>query len=184
MAGQFRVYSACSLDGFLAGENDDLSWLPGPEDGEPVAVEGVVTYEAFMADVGVILMGRRTFDVVRGFGEWPYGQMPVRVLTHRALPEDVPDSVCAIAGELSDVLATALSVANGSDVYVDGGSLIRQVMDAGRIDEWILTVVPTFLGRGIPVYGGEQRHELECVGQVRYGRMVQLRLTRKAAAEG
>ncbi len=180
MAGQIRVYSACSLDGFLAGEEDDLSWLPGPQDGEPVAEEGVVTYEAFMADVGVILMGRRTFDVVRGFGEWPYGDVQVRVLTHRELPEDIPSTVRAVSGEMSAVLDSALSDADGADVYVDGGSLIRQAMDADRVDEWILTMVPTFLGRGIPLYGGEQRHALECTRQVRYGGMLQLHLTRKA----
>lgn len=183
MAGRIRVYSACSLDGFLAGEDDDLSWLPGPEDGEPAAGKGVVTFNDFMGDVGVMLMGRRTFDVVHGFGGWPYGDVPVLVLTHRPLPLDSPETVSAICGELNDVLDNVLAVAGESDVYVDGGTLIRQLMDVDRVDEWILSVMPTFLGKGIPVYGGDERHALTCVSHVRYGDMVQLRLVRKVVTD-
>jgi len=77
MSGQLRVFCACSLDGFLAGEGDDLSWLPEPEDGAPAEDHG---YDAFMEGIGALLMGRTTYDVVRGFDvAWPYGDRPVIV---------------------------------------------------------------------------------------------------------
>ena len=76
-ASLIRVYIACSLDGFIAGPGDDLSWLPGaqggssPEPSEVITDDGALTFEDFITDVGALLMGRRTHDVVAGFGgDW------------------------------------------------------------------------------------------------------------------
>ncbi len=54
MPGHVRVYIASSLDGFIAGPNDDLSWLTGPDAANPGGDTdpGALTYEAFIADVG------------------------------------------------------------------------------------------------------------------------------------
>lgn len=72
---KLRVYIATSLDGFIAGPDDDLSWLTGAEPGEtpsappaPDPESGALSLEDFLAEVGCVLMGRRTFDVVQGFG--------------------------------------------------------------------------------------------------------------------
>ena len=109
-----RVYMACSLDGFIAGPDDDLSWLsptePEPPPAEPPQDEptslpadsGALSFEAFMAQVGAMLMGRRTYDVVAGMtaeAAWPYGELPVLVATRRPLQPSQP-TVRAISGEL------------------------------------------------------------------------------------
>jgi dihydrofolate reductase len=155
MSGRVRVFIASSLDGFIAGEHDDLSWLPGPS-GEPSEDHG---YTAFMADVGALLMGRRTYEVVRSFGAWPYSK-PVLVASHRDLP-DPPADVRAIRGSISELIAQARAAADGGDVYLDGGELIRQALDAGLLDELIVTIVPFVLGRGVPLFAGvAQRHAL------------------------
>jgi dihydrofolate reductase len=178
--GRVRVYIASSLDGFIAGPDDDLSWLP-TEAVEPEDSGGAVTYEAFIADVGALLMGRRTFEVVHGFeGPWPYDK-PVLVVTHRPLPEDAAGGVQAVSGSVAEIVATAREVAGDQDVYVDGGSLVRQVTDAGLVDEWILTLVPTVLGGGHSLFAGvAERHALRVVDVHRYGPMVQLVLAPRA----
>ncbi len=175
--GRIRVYIAMSMDGFIAGEDDDLDWLDAasPETSETDAV----TFTGFMADVGALLMGRRTYDVVRGFeGPWPYGDTPVLVATHRAL-DDAPDTVEGVSGSIDSVLDRALAAAAGRDVYVDGGRMIQQAVDSGRVDELIVTVVPTLLGAGVPLFGALSTGPLqfEFAEPRRYGSMVQLRLT-------
>ncbi len=151
-----RAFLASSLDGFIAGEGDDLSWLPQPGPGD-----GDFGFGAFLQDVGALLVGRRTYDAVAGFGgEWPYGSRPVLVATHRPLSPGVP-SVRAVAGEAAALVGEAKRAAAGRDVYVDGGEVLRQVMDAGLLDELTLTLVPVMLGRGRPLGGGgQQRHAL------------------------
>jgi dihydrofolate reductase len=183
-----RVYLACSLDGFLAGPGDDLGWLDEPDggaDGVDAGEDdrrgpdtGALGFEDFLADVGALLMGRRTYEVVAGFeAPWPYGARPVLVATHRPLEPVVPQ-VRAVAGDIGALLAEARRVAAGGDVYLDGGALIRQAVDAGAVDEYVLTLAPVILGAGVPLFAGvAQRRRLALVAHHRYGRdMVQLLL--------
>ena len=174
-----RVYIASSFDGFIAGPGDDLSWLPGAD---PTASEGVldgpthsqgsgsVGYAEFMERVGALLMGRRTFDVVLGFGgEWPYAERPVLVATHRPLATDIP-SVEPVSGSIEQLIAHAKHRAGNKDVYLDGGNLIRQALDAGLVDDLIVTLVPELLGQGHPLFAGlEQRRSLEFTGHYPFG---------------
>lgn len=158
MPSRVRVFVACSLDGFIAGSDDDLSWLPGP------VGEDDYGYGAFMAGVGALLMGRRTYDVVEGLpGAWPYGDRPVLVATTRALtPSNA--TVRAVAGPIDTLVQAAREAAGDRDVYIDGGNLIRQALDAGLVDELTITLVPMVLGEGLPLLAGTKaRHSLERV---------------------
>lgn len=152
MAGLARVFIATSLDGFIAGPGDDLSWLPAPGS---IPEGGDFGYSAFMAQVGALLMGRTTYDVVSGFGgEWPYGDKPVLVATHRPLTPRVP-TVRAVQGTPVELLALARAAAGPAhDVYVDGGATIRALFEADLIDHAIVTVVPVVLGAGSPLFAG------------------------------
>jgi dihydrofolate reductase len=178
MPGRVRVFIASSLDGFIAGPDDDLSWLPDPEPGQDHG------YGAFMADIGALLMGRRTFDVVMGFGvEWPYGERPVLIATHRAMPQ-APASVRAVTGSITELVALALAAADGRDVYIDGGNLIRQALDAGLIDEMVVTLIPVVLGAGYPLFAGaQQRHSFELVDLTQFaGGLISLRYRPRRAS--
>lgn len=153
MPGPVRVFIACSLDGFIAGPGDDLSWLPEPDGGEDYG------YGELLASTGVLLMGRTTYDVVCGFDAWPYGDLPVLVATTRELVPAAP-TVQAVAGTPAELLTRARGVTDGG-VYLDGGTLIRQFLDAGLIDQLTVTVVPVILGAGAPLFAGTaQRHAL------------------------
>lgn len=157
--GRVRGYLATSADGFIAGPDDEIGWLQEPRNsGVPMAVgpwaevvpDGT-TYEDFAANVGCLLMGRKTFDVACGFGTWPYGEIPVLVATTRDLSQS-EGSVTAVSGDIEDLIDAAQDVAGGKDIYVDGGSLIRQALVADLLDELIITVIPTVLGDGLRLF--------------------------------
>ena len=153
-----RVFIAASLDGFIAGPQDELDWLPSGD----VAVDD--TFTPFFAQIGAILMGRRTYDVVSGFdGDWPYGDTPVLVATSEPLEAGV-ESVRSISGTVAELVEAARAAAGERDVYVDGGALIRSALDADLIDEIAVTIVPVVLGSGVPLFAGAaQRHRLELI---------------------
>ncbi|MCB0968445.1 MAG: dihydrofolate reductase [Ilumatobacter sp.] len=147
------MFIASSLDGFIAGPDDELDWLDFPD------IED--TFTPFFAEVGALLMGRRTYDVASGFDEWGYGDTPVLVATTRPLPDTHP-TVRAVTGSIDDMVAEAKRVAGDRDVYLDGGELVRQALDAELVDEMTVTMIPVVLGAGRPLFAGVgNRHELE-----------------------
>ncbi|WP_144018604.1 dihydrofolate reductase family protein [Demequina sp. NBRC 110051] len=172
------VYCAMSVDGFIAGPGDDIAWLEAPRPSwaptangpwaEDRATEGV-EYDDFFAGIGAMLMGRRTFDVVHGMGEWFYGDTPVIVATGRPLPPDpgVPASVTTASAPIANLVAEALEAAGERNVYLDGGSLIRQALDADLIDEMVVTIHPTILGAGHPLFAGAEQRHMVTVNEVR-----------------
>ena len=175
MPGPVHVFIACSLDGFIAGVGDDLSWLPG-SGGDDASSEPDRAPEADAADdhgfgafferVGALLMGRRTYDVVRGFeGDWFYGDKPVLVATSRPLGEPAAPTVRAVSGSPAELLDVAHEAAGEGIVYVDGGVLIRSFLDAGLIDEMTVSIIPVILGAGIQLFAGAARRtRLELLG--------------------
>lgn len=161
-----------SLDGRIAGPGDDLEWLhesPARAVDSPIprTTGEWLSYDGFMADTGVLLMGRRTFDVVSGFDQWPYGELAVLVATHRPLPAGIPPTVTSVSGPVGAVVAEAQRQSAGRDVYVDGGQLVCTVLDAGLLDELTTTVLPTVRGPGVGLFdalGGP--HGLDLVSVV------------------
>lgn len=152
---RIRVYLGCSLDGCIAGPDDDLSWLheDGAGQGEPPPAPDALDFATFMGQVGAMLMGRRTYDTVAKMGVWPYGETPVLVATRRPL-DPVQPTIRPIAGSITELLAEAQRVAGDKDVYLDGGALVRQALDAGRVDEMVLTYLPILLGDGVRLFDG------------------------------
>lgn len=157
-----------SLDGRIAGPDDTLDWLDEQRDRrleDPVEPVGTtaLSYDDFVADVGAMLMGRRTFDVVAGFDEWFYGALPIIVATTRTIDAPVP-TVRAVAGPVDQLVTEALSVAGGRDVYVDGGQLVCSVLEAGLLDEITVTILPTVRGAGVGLFAGlTGPHDLDLV---------------------
>lgn len=178
--GRVRAYLGCSIDGFIAGLDDDLSWLSA-EDAQTApdsTAAGAIDFHHFLKDVGTILMGRRTYDVAVTFnGPWPYDDIPILVASNRDIPPTAAP-VRSAQGHIADLVREALEEAGGKDVYIDGGAIIRQALDAELLDEAILTIAPVILGRGIPLFlGCEKRHQLTIASCTNYGNnMAQLLL--------
>lgn len=169
MAGPVRVFIACSLDGFIAGPDGDLSWLPAPQAGEDYG------YGELIGRTSAILMGRGTYDVAAGFAAWPYAELPVFVASHRPL-EPVAPTVRPVSGTPAELLAIAGEQTDGG-IYLDGGNLIRSFLDDGLVDELTVTIVGVILGAGVPLFAGVTRpHRLELASSTEYpDGLVQLR---------
>jgi dihydrofolate reductase len=175
-ASRVRVYLGCSFDGYIAGPDDDLSFLhePPPEGAPSMEGSQALGFEDFMGQVGAMLMGRRTYDTVEGMGAWPYGETTVLVATRRALTPMAP-GVRAVTGDIDALIRQAKEAAGEKDVYLDGGDLVRQALGAGLVDELCLTFVPTLLGGGVQLFGGlVRRSQLEFTAHHRMGHMVQV----------
>jgi dihydrofolate reductase len=142
------VFIATSLDGFIAREDGSLDWLPAADSREDYG------YAAFMAGVDVLVMGRVTYEAVRGLGEWPYGNTPVVVLSHSEIDVSTGTraSVEAMSAAPSEVLRR-LEARGLTHAYVDGGRTIQGFLKAGLIDDLVITRVPVLLGLGIPLFG-------------------------------
>ncbi|MGB3680752.1 MAG: dihydrofolate reductase family protein [Candidatus Microthrix parvicella] len=156
MTGQVRAYLGMSLDGRIAGPDHSLDWLDAPrsraDDGpEPTQGGTWLSFEQHMASVGVLLMGRTTFDVISGF-DWPYGELPVVTATHRLLPKSAPSTVTTATGTVAEVIDAARERADGADVYIDGGQLVCSAIDSGLLDELTTTILPTVQGPGIALF--------------------------------
>ena len=165
------VYMAISLDGFYAPTNGELDWLNDLDTSHPM--EDDLGFSAFMESIDVLLMGRRTFDQVHGMGVWPYGPKPVRVLTHRGLPVDLPENsdIKSMAGSPKDV-AEQLHALGFSHIYVDGGEPVKAFLDDGLVDQLILTQVPVLLGEGrsfFNAYPNWDSYSIECTASLPSG---------------
>ncbi len=150
------VFVATSLDGCIARPDGSLDWLPQADASAEGDEHG---YEAFVARMDVLVMGRATYDTVIGFDVgWPY-DLPVVVLTHRPL-DAVPSGadVRTARGPVAEVVAD-LAAEGRTSAYVDGGDVIRQFLAADLVDELTITVVPVLLGDGIRLFGNVE-HDL------------------------
>ena len=144
-----------SLDGFISGPDDDMDWMAGVFTGPNPVVE------AFLANLGACVVGRRTWGVgASEDGTALYGGAwhgPTYVLTHhvpRAGDPGYGDPVARYTDEpLAQVLATAIEAA-GKDVNLVGASVATQCLDAGLVDEIVLHVAPVMLGRGTRLFEG------------------------------
>jgi dihydrofolate reductase len=144
------VFIATSLDGFIARANGELDWLPaggGEEHG----------YDAFIATVDALVIGRKTYETVLSFDTWPYGGKPVYVLSTSALAPAPPGAVVEhLSGAPAEIVAQ-LAARGVGHVYVDGGITIQGFLRAGLIQRLIITRIPVLLGAGIPLFGPAPR---------------------------
>lgn len=158
------VYIATSVDGFIAGPDGDIDWLLRPE--YAVSLLNGLSFEAFIADIDALVMGRHTYEKVRAFPEWPYGELPVVVLSTQPAPHGA-EPVRWMSGEPASVVAQ-LAESGCRHLYIDGGQTVQRFLQAGLIDELTITRVPLLLGGGIPLFGAdgpEQRLRLLAVTQ-------------------
>jgi dihydrofolate reductase len=151
------AFVAISVDGFIAASDGGLDWLDKPEFA-PDRIKGL-SYAEFIADVDGVVMGRKTFEKVLSFDPWPYGAMPVLVLssTDVHIPTHLLEKVQCRSGAPQEIVAHLRSIGM-RHLYVDGGLTIQRFLDANLIDEITLTRIPVLLGHGIALFGPSQQH--------------------------
>ncbi len=142
------VFIGTSVDGFIARPDGALDFLP-IGGGEPHG------YDEFIATVDALVIGRKTFETVLAFPEWPYGKKRVVVLSSRPLDLSAAPRgaiVEQIAGSPAEIVAK-LAASGAHNLYVDGGITIQGFLRAGLVQQLIITRVPVLIGDGVPLFG-------------------------------
>jgi dihydrofolate reductase len=143
------VFVGVSVDGFLARANGELDFLDAAGS-EPHG------YEEFIATVDTIVMGRKTFEIVMGFGVWPFGERRVVILSNKPLDLSAASARGGRVEQLSGPpaeIASRLSAERAQHVYVDGGVTIQGFLRAGLIQRLVISRVPVLIGSGVPLFG-------------------------------
>jgi dihydrofolate reductase len=156
-----QYYTATSLDGFIADENNSLGWLFEVGAGDPTAERDVNRFASFFADVGAMAMGATTYEWVLDHDKlldnpniWQdyYGDTPCWVFTHRDLPPIPGADVRFVGGDVTSVHEQMSEAAHGKNSWlVGGGDLVGQFADRGLLDEILVAIAPVTLGAGAPL---------------------------------
>jgi dihydrofolate reductase len=146
-----QYFTATSLDGFIATEDDSLDWL------FPLGELGESSYPEFIAEVGALAMGSATYEwmlrnadkVAASAGSaWPYSQ-PAWIFTTRTLPGIEGADIRFVHGDVRPVHARMQEAAGTKNIWiVGGGDLAGQFHDAGLLDEMIVQIGSVTLGKG------------------------------------
>lgn len=145
-----HVFIGTSLDGFIARQNGDIAWLTGfPTEGEDHG------FDAHMARVDAVVMGRGTYDAIKAMRPWPYAKPVVvlsRTLTQTDVPGDIADNVEIMDASPKEAMAR-FAARGWKRVYVDGGMVIQSFLRAGLVDDMVISRVPVLIGEGISLFG-------------------------------
>lgn len=153
MATQY--YTATSLDGFIATEDDSLDWL------FPLGDVNDTSYPSFISEVGALAMGSATYEwmlrhaltVKDQMGSaWPYAQ-PTWIFSKRRLPSVEGADLRFVSGNVRPVYEAMKVAAGTKNIWVvGGGDLAGQFFDAGLLDEVIVQIGSVTLGKGKPLF--------------------------------
>ncbi len=148
-----RVFIGVSLDGYIARRDGSLDWLTDPPGGrDHVAVPSTVPaleWDTFYPEIGHLVMGRGTYEKVLTFGDWPYPDKQVLVLSTTLAGDD---ERVQVVRSLEEAVAV-LDDAGAEQVYVDGGQVVQAFLAAGLVDELTVGVAPVLIGEGLPLFG-------------------------------
>jgi dihydrofolate reductase len=142
-----QYYTATSLDGFIATEDDSLDWL------FPLGDLNDTSYPQFISEVGALAMGSATYEwmlrhATKTGSPWPYSQ-PTWVFSHRQLPPVAGTDIRFVQGDVAPVHAEMARAAGGKNIWiVGGGELAGQFHDARLLDEAVIQVASVTLGKG------------------------------------
>ena len=147
------VHIAASADGYIARPNGDLEWLtslPAPE--------GFYGMVAFEQSIDTKVLGRKTYEESLRLGEKFDATQRTVVFSRQAPPADVPPGVEFVSGAIGPFVSR-LREESGKNVWLmGGGELIAAFLDEDAIDEFVVSVVPVFIGDGIPLIARRHRH--------------------------
>jgi dihydrofolate reductase len=135
-----RYQVACSLDGFIAGPDDDFSWI---------TPEPAFDFDELYAQFDTLLMGRRTYEIVRATGEGFRGKEVI--VASRTLPQQHDSAIEVVRDGLEDRVRELRSGSGGDIWLYGGGELFSQLLAWDLVDTVEPAIVPILLGGGIPM---------------------------------
>jgi dihydrofolate reductase len=151
------AYIATSADGFIARPDGSVDWLDRPRP------KGNYGMGAFYKSIDTVLWGRKTCDMALDFHKKGVAgtafdtRVKNYVFTRGPLPAAAPAGV-EFVSEPIKAFATRLREKKGKDIWMMGGAgIIASFLDDGEIDEFMIHVIPKFIGEGIPLIAPRRR---------------------------
>jgi dihydrofolate reductase len=144
--------AAASLDGFIAREDGDVSWL----DDMNISADDT-GLEEFFASIDGLVMGRSTYNFVFDHGSWPYEDKPTWVCTQTEV-KPLDGAILMIVNNVDDVVTEAELKGLNHLWLVGGGKLASSFLDKGLLTNLTISEMPIKLGSGIPLFAA---HKLE-----------------------
>ena len=144
------LHVVSSIDGFIATNDNSVSWLDSP----PGAYERGVSEDSaaeIVASIDCYVLGSRTYEHALQLG-WPYGDTPVIVTTRRELPS-TRKTVEFYSGDLKGLVDEILAPRYGNIWLVGGAMLCQSFLRLGLVDEIRLSIMPVLLGDGVRLFG-------------------------------
>ena len=139
-----------SLDGFIAKKDGDVTWLQSNDSYENGVVLTEEAINEFLKKIDCYVMGAHTYEQALELG-WPYGDVPVFVLTHRNLTSK-RNSVQFYSGVLTHFVQNILQP-NYQNVWLVGGAeLTRNFIQERLVNEIVISIMPVLLGEGLPFF--------------------------------
>jgi dihydrofolate reductase len=152
------LHMVSSLDGFIAKEDNSVSWLESAgsvyEAGVSISPEEVA---AFIKSIDCYVMGSRTYQHALELG-WVYGDTPVVVVSGREWPP-ARKSVEFYSGDLKTLVDVKLAPRYRNIWLVGGAMLCQRFLELGLVDEIRLTIAPVLLGDGLRLFAGSLREQ-------------------------
>jgi len=170
------LYISMSVDGYLATKDDDLSWLSVVEkEGEDYG------YVEFYKNVDSYIVGKTTYDKILSLtgGVLPQAEsLKCFVITRQNL--ESKDGVEFYNGDIEELIKQLKSEKGKNIVCDGGGKIVKMLMEKDLIDEYVVSVIPVFLGDGKRLFmGGIDGINLKTVSSKSYeSGLVQLHYTR------
>jgi dihydrofolate reductase len=154
---KISAYIATSADGFIARSDGSVDWLDRPRP------KGNYGMGAFYKSIDTILWGKKTYDMALDFqkkgvtGSTFDTRVKNYVFTHSLLQSPAPAGM-ELVNEPIKAFATRLREKKGKDIWMMGGAgIIGSFLDEGEIDEFMIHVIPKFIGEGIPLIAPGRR---------------------------
>lgn len=146
---QVILYIAASLDGYIAKPDGNIDWLTSWPN--PLGLD--YGYNDLLKRIGSIVMGRKTYDEVLGFGiEWPYAEFDTYVISTNANHQLSTTRTQVVNSDIEGLIAQLKDHSEKDIWLVGGGQLVTTFMNHNLIDKMILTLVPIVLGDGIQLF--------------------------------
>lgn len=157
------LYIACSLDGYIAKPNDDLSFL------DRVHKEGEdYGYADFISSVDTVILGRKTYDwVMSQVDEFPHADKETYVITRKERENE--GNIIFYNGNLK-TLVERLKHSKGKNIFCDGGAeVVNELLKEKLFDELIISIIPVLVGDGIKLFkDGQSEQSLKLISSKEY----------------